>query len=117
MADDDQADEKPSFEAALGAWLAAAQRMIDEYFAKTYQHTKPPKLEAQAGGVRYVRIVSKDPGAKTGSAYAFVEIATGDVLKPDGWKRPAKGARGNIYDPERPGVGVHGALYAAEVKR
>jgi len=53
-------------------------------------------------GQKYVRIyftthTDKDTGKRRGaSAHAFVDIATGDLLKAASWKAPAKGARGNL---------------------
>jgi hypothetical protein len=63
---------------------------------------------------RWVRI--ENPGA-----YCFVDIETGDVLKTDGWKRPAitKTKRGNIFD-EYNGLqyaGPYGIAYADEIKK
>lgn len=29
--------------------------------------------------------------------WCFVEMATGDILKPDSWRRPAKHARGSLH--------------------
>lgn len=46
---------------------------------------------------RYVRIVKSDDFGAT-SVYCFVDKTNGNVLKADGWKSPAKHARGNIYD-------------------
>ena len=43
-------------------------------------------------GRRYIRISYR------GSAFCFVDMTNGDVLKCAGWKAPAKGARGNIFD-------------------
>lgn len=43
-------------------------------------------------GQKRVRVVHD------GSARAFVDYATGDVLKCAGFNKPAKHARGNIYD-------------------
>lgn len=96
----------------MALWLERAQKLVTDNYTRLYQNVQPPVLEAGDRGVKYVRIVSRDLKAKTGSAFAFVEIATGDVLKPDGWKRPAKGKRGNIYDTEALGVGMNGAHYA-----
>lgn len=42
------------------------------------------------GGTKYLRI------AKGGYVTFFVDAMTGDVLKPAGWKAPAKDARYNI---------------------
>lgn len=52
-------------------------------------------LEAKPGK-RFVKVVSRRPGSTGGSAFAFIDIATGDIYKPAGWSTPAKGARGNI---------------------
>ena len=34
------------------------------------------------------------------SAHLFVDKRTGDVLKSASWNAPAKGARGNIFNPD-----------------
>ena len=34
------------------------------------------------------------------SIHAFIDIATGDLYKPAGINKPAKGSRGNVTDPE-----------------
>lgn len=52
---------------------------------------------------RYLRIVDVHaigPERTVGAVIAFVEIATGLVYKPDGWKRPAKGVRGSFATDE-----------------
>lgn len=41
---------------------------------------------------RYLRIENG------GSAFCFVELETGDIYKAAGWKAPAKGVRGNIFN-------------------
>lgn len=43
---------------------------------------------------RYSRIV------RNGAVHAFVELATGHVFKPAGWKAPAKGVRYDLTDDE-----------------
>ena len=76
-------------------------------------HVTRDVLEIDPGGKKFVRIVSVGSGNR--SAYCFIEIATGNILKPDGWKGPAKGVRGNIADPDGSwgkGVGPYGAAYA-----
>lgn len=46
-------------------------------------------------GNKYIRVVRSD--ADSTSVVAFVEIATGDIYKPETWKKPAKTKpRGNI---------------------
>lgn len=47
------------------------------------------------------------------SIYCFIDPTNGDVLKPESWSRPAKHARGNLFDAsgglER--MGPHGPAY------
>jgi hypothetical protein len=47
-------------------------------------------------GRKFARIVRTGVGER--SAYGFIDLANGDLLKADGWKQPAKGKRGNIRD-------------------
>lgn len=45
--------------------------------------------------------------------HCFVDMTTGDVLKPASWKTPAKHARGNIFDAQNGlgSMGEHGPAY------
>lgn len=48
-------------------------------------------------GVKYARLVQAGTnGNDSRSAYAFIDLTNGDILKTAGWKAPAKHARGNI---------------------
>jgi len=96
------------FDEAFAAWLRRAQAQINDYYAATFPTLLVPTLTVERGK-RYVRVIRDEGNSR--SAFAFVDITTGDVLKPAGWKGPAKGARGNIYTP-RLGVSAYGALYA-----
>lgn len=49
-------------------------------------------------GAKNVRIVMNTGSQYGTSVHAFVELATGNLLKAAGWKAPAKGIRGNIVD-------------------
>lgn len=90
----------PAFAAALKGYLAVLNAGIRAGYGETmpeYGNFLVPEE-----GLRYVRVWSRDQreddaGAR-GSAYSFVDKTNGDVLKPDGWKKPAKHARGNILD-------------------
>lgn len=46
-------------------------------------------------GKKYARLVTQLNGANR-SAMGFIDLTNGDILKADGWKAPAKHARGNI---------------------
>jgi hypothetical protein len=98
-----------SFDAALATWLDIAQGIVDANHQQHGFSGKPGQVSVDPGGKKFLRIVKTDGSSR--SAYAFIDVATGDVLKPDGWKRPAKGARGNIYTGDA-GVSAYGALYA-----
>lgn len=103
------------FQTALNNWLTKAQKLVTDHelksFPKLVEIGGGTTLSIDPGGKKFIRIVASQYNGKSRSAFAFIDIATGDVLKPDGWKRPAKGARGNIYT-ENLGIGAYGALYA-----
>lgn len=105
-----KAGAKPTFDGAMNNFKAHAQKVINDYYKANGFKATPPTLH-YSDGEKYIRVTSVDAGSKTGSAHAFIDKSTGDVLKPDGYKRPAKGARGNIYTGNF-GVGPHGANYS-----
>ena len=85
-----KATAKPSLSRAMDNFRSQAHAAMDRY----YTGSSKPRLEFQEGD-KYIRVVRNDGVSK--SAHSFIEKAKRDVFKPDGWKRPAKGARGNIY--------------------
>jgi len=72
-------------------------------------------------GPKNIRIVRGEkwecnPEPTNGSVHCFIDAATGNILKADGWKRPAKGVRGNIFKDDfdigvGKAVGEYGAAY------
>ena len=48
-------------------------------------------------GVKYTKIVSTSYGSR--SVWGFIDLKNGDILKAASWNRPAKHARGNIFEP------------------
>lgn len=52
------------------------------------------------GGKKYARLVAFNPSTKGRSAFGFVDLTNGDILKAAGWSAPAKGVRGNIFDSD-----------------
>ena len=72
-------------------------------------------------GKKNVRIVRRElwPNSEEpqhGSVHCFIDLATGNILKADGWKRPAPQVRGSIFKEDfdiGPGkaVGEFGAAY------
>lgn len=47
-------------------------------------------------GRKYARLVLAYGNSGSRSAMGFINLTNGDILKSDGWKAPAKHARGNI---------------------
>ena len=91
--------------AHVDAFLAGADAIIKTYNTRM-GHIPAPALTASYGK-RYIRIV------REGSAFAFIDASNGDVLKADGWKRPAKHARGNVLaaDGGLTHIGPYGPAY------
>lgn len=96
---------KPDFETALARFLHLTQQHINEYYAREFPRNTVPTLDVSAGGAKYVRVF-KQSGSGSRDAFCFIEVETGNVLYPDGWKRPAKGVRGSIYAADFGGFGV-----------
>lgn len=52
-------------------------------------------------GRKYAKIIRttvRDGKASSNSVFAFIDLATGDILKAASWAKPAAGARGNVLD-------------------
>jgi hypothetical protein len=102
---------KPSFDDALKSFVEKVNAMVREHHQREGYTLPPPTIAIDPRGKKYTRIVECDAGGPR-SVWCFVEKATGNILKAEGWKRPAKHARGNIYDANPlAGVDVHGPLY------
>jgi len=90
---------------AFLSWLAACNKLRDDYIAKQFPNNPKDVLVASIGS-RYIRIeqisLQRDALNKPVrcSAWAFIDRTTGDVLKAASFKTPAKGSRGNIFNPD-----------------
>lgn len=67
-------------------------------------------------GKKFARIVTQTVEGAPRSAFGFIEIATGNLLKTASWSAPAKGVRGNIRVGDASNgwngaVGDHGMAY------
>jgi hypothetical protein len=115
------AETSVEFEQALASFVSAAQRMIDEEDDRFFADARKRTGDATFGyhrlvlerGPRYVRVVREDRDPSTGrSAWAFIDTTTGDILKADSYKKPAKGVRGNVFDADPlKAVTQYGARY------
>ncbi len=101
-----------SFDMALARFVNNVNEYRRAEFARWFQKTTPAAVNLMQGGKKYIRVISEEPGSR--SVYCFVDAETGDILKADGWKRPAKGARGSIFSSDWKGYGCteYGAAYA-----
>ena len=89
------------FNTALQNWLVRAGGIATDY-----------TLTIDTGGIKYIRIVSQHTLHRSGrSVFCFVDKSNGDILKADSWRKPAKHARGNIFEIGKEGVDMWGALY------
>lgn len=82
----------------IEGFLAGAQLTKDNYRAKFHPAIRREVLLASFGKV-YAKIRCVSEGEKDGSVWAFIRLADGAIMKPDGATRPAKHARGNINTP------------------
>ena len=90
------------FDKALLGYFQGAQKIINDYFANSI--SQPYKLVLTKGR-RYIKIISERPSSIPGkpgsrSVFAFIDKTNGDILKPEGWNRPAMHARGNVFDAD-----------------
>lgn len=92
----DLLDEDPAV--AEAEQQATVARYLATFLAMANAHPDTPRhlgynFTAEQSGRNY-RIVVDMGGQK--SVHAFIDRTTGDVYKPEGWKKPAKGVRYNL---------------------
>ena len=82
-------------DANLADFADMLQTWLQANHAAAKNAETPPTIELMKGP-KYARIVMVRWGDQR-SCYGFIDLANGDLLKGDGWKKPAKGKRGNIF--------------------
>ena len=108
---------KPEFKEAFEKYVAGCEKVYDVYHkANGFSESNRNLLEYKQGR-RYVKVISLLSGGSQRSVHSFIDMkegaSYGDVLKPAGWSKPAKHARGNIFD-KNDGLGMmtaHGPQY------
>lgn len=102
----------------LAAFVAALATRYAEHMKTSW-----PTCEANwstiehRGGTKYAKIVTVQPKSAGGSAYCFIDLTNGNILKPASWKAPStKHARGNIRVGDASNwwngaLGAYGAAY------
>ena len=113
-----------TFDEALDKFVTKCQEISDVYMETNFTRLPKPEIKQTAGGRSFIRIIRRDPNHEFGSVHCFVAkvdgsnkkmgaFKQGDVFKADGWKSPARGVRGNIFD-EHHGIsrmGPYGPAY------
>jgi hypothetical protein len=82
------------FEDAFNYWLTEVIKIVNNHYAKYYESiasVDKAKVTIKRGKSYYKVIVDN-------RIYAFVSIENGDILRPENLNRPAKNARGNIFE-------------------
>ncbi len=99
----------PSLEKSVKDFITFVTLKVQEHYEKKGQAKSAPTFYSDPPGQKMIRIVQQKGGVK--SAFCFIDMATGDILKASRWGMAAKGARGNIYGADRglEGVTIYGA--------
>ena len=94
------------FGPALHRFFEGCERINHEHMQQHYPRLTRPVFKLEELKVRWR--VQRD-----GSVHAFVCKNTGDVLMPASWSKPAKHARGNIFDDNNglANMGGYGPAY------
>lgn len=71
----------------LHEYIDALNERCGEYFAHHYPNIEPPAFGFEIGS-KFIRIYQESGSHR--SVHAFLDRATGDVIKPAGWKAPQR---------------------------
>ena len=89
-------NKRPVTDAELAAFVAAVSERHNTGLRAAYPTCDLNWETVDAmPGKKYARLVTVRQGQRS-SAMGFINLENGDILKADGWKAPAKHARGNI---------------------
>ena len=81
--------------AALEAVLVKINDAFDIHFRKAFAHVKAPLVKIDGDGRKYLRVSTVDTQV---SAYFFIDLTNGDLLKAASYKAPALNfPRGNLF--------------------
>lgn len=97
----------------LASYMEAVKATCDAYFERMgFTYEKLRQTITAEPGRRYIRIVKADADGTSRSVHSFLDKTTGNILKAESWKKPAKHARGNLLVEGWEGsFGPHGANY------
>lgn len=92
-----------TFDEQVKLFVQTLQGLYNDYYAEHCSVLTVPTITASYGQ-KYVKIVCDN------SVYCFIDSSNGDLLKAAGWRGPAKGARGNIFNSNCD-VGIKANVY------
>jgi len=94
-----EAVKREGFDQRAAEFLKRVQAKLATHSKKAFPDFRGNDTELSfTKGSKFWRIVAVSSGSR--SAWGFLDTQTGDILKTAGWKTPAKGARGNIFDAD-----------------
>jgi len=106
-----------TFAEHLEIFVNGCQQIITDGWGEG--HVLPIPQLSTTEGKRYVKLIKTNHPGQGGSVHCFVDKTNGDVLKPAGWNKPAKHARGNIFDQDNGlgWMGEYGPAYLQSGRR
>ena len=105
----------PDIDDAIADFVPKVQKMIVEHYEEKFSNLEPPVLSVKNGS-KYTKIIKTNNQI---SVWGFIDRSNGNVLKAESWRKPAKHARGNLYDPDSgmKYIGIYGPYYMESIKR
>tara|TARA_Y100000004_G_scaffold127727_2_gene143802 strand:+ start:584 stop:925 length:342 start_codon:yes stop_codon:yes gene_type:complete len=85
--------DSADFEKAFLYWFHACRDLYESDGRKDLGYTLYWK-----DGRKYRKVIANTGNQR--SVWAFIDKTNADILKPASWHTPAKGYRGNLYDPD-----------------
>lgn len=79
--------------------LPEINKLKQSSYSENFPENCKEEIVAEVGK-KYARLVAFNPATKGRSAFGFVDLTSGDILKAAGWSAPAKDARGNVFDSD-----------------
>jgi len=86
----------PELARLIEAFRLQLQDTVSDHYTKKFPTLEVPQIKLE-WGQKYVRIV-RERSPNDRSAFGFIDTSNGDLLKAESWKKPARHARGNLYD-------------------
>jgi hypothetical protein len=98
------------FKIQFDKYFAGCQQIYNDYHKRMGFHEGMKNQFEYKAGRRYVKVIAVMSGNQR-SVHSFVDMkegaSYGAVLKAAGWAKPAKHARGNVFD-KNDGLGMMG---------